>query len=230
MDIAASLQLVAAAQTVFDLRPLAENGGTAAGIGRSVRRGDLASPDLAAARDNLMSLCGREIGRFAADQAVTYASFALAMRSRTLGQTRASRLTARLEAAHVAYARTIDGGDPDSLPAWKFLGLLHALDPILDAGFETQVLPPYRCCRDLTALRLTRRPSSGPVGAPHLLGLVAFAECFSVFRLDFAAFIRLLDRHGRPAARPWAAAAAPSVAPRPGLPVWGPAAGPTGIH
>ncbi len=224
MHIAAYLEVLAKAQTVFDLRLLAAAGGrAAAAVGRCLDPDDLAPEGLAPARDNLLSLCGRELGRYAAGQATAYAGFCLAMQGGGLGGSRAAALTARLERARAAHVRAIDRGDQDSLPAWKFLGMLYALDPVVDAAFEDAAAAPYRCCRDITALFLTRRPASGAVAPLHLLGLVAFAAFFSVYHLDFPAFIRLLDRHGRPLAGN-AAASPPRVLP-PGMSVWQPPAG-----
>lgn len=198
MRIATYLEVLASAQTVFDLRPLTGLGRPArTELWRSINPAAPAPPGLDRARDNLLSLCGRELGRFAADQAAAYAAFSLAMQGPRPVGGRTLRLSSTLEKRRVAYLRAIDGGNPDSLPAWRFLGLLYALDPGLDAAFEPEALPPYRCCRDLTALRLAPRRASGPVGPLHVLGLVAFAELFPVFHLDFPTFLRLLDRHGR---------------------------------
>ena len=223
MHIAPYLALLAKAQTVFDLRLLtAAKGRAAAAVGRCLDPDDLAPAGVAPARDNLLSLCRRELGRIAAGQATAYAGFCLAMWGGGLGGSRAAALTARLERARTAHVRAIDRGDQDSLVAWKFLGLLYALDPVVDAAFEDDAAAPYRCCRDITALFLSQRPASGAVAPLHLLGLVAFAEVFSVYRLDFPSFLRLLDRHGRPLAG--SAAESPPQALPQGLSVWQPPA------
>ena len=229
MRIAEYLELLGAAQTVFDLRALAADGGSAAqGLSSSIDPHDLCPRGLQAARENVLGLCGREIGRFAAATTAAYSAFLLAMLGRDPAfADRAPRLAAALGTRRAAYLTAIDRGDPDSLSAWKYLGALYALDARLEAAFEPEVLPPYRVCRDLIALRLTPRPASAPVAPLNLLGLVAFADLFSVFRLDFAAFIRLLDRHGRPwAGEPEAIPAAML----PGLGVCGCGAGPVTVN
>jgi len=226
VDMLPYLDLIGRAQTIFDLRPLVVDGGLTVATDGLAPRAAQALPGLSRARDNLLALCGRELGRFATATVSAHMAFYLTMLARKPGATAtAHRLAARFEIRCAGHLAAIDAGSRDSLPAWRFLGLLYALDPGLDTSLEPEVLAPYRVCRDLIALDLEARPKSGPVAPLHLLGLLAFAELFAVFRLDFIALTRLLDRHGRPLApagldmhappSTWLPAAAPVTTARP---------------
>lgn len=194
------LRTMAEAETVFDLRPCAMvRGRQVAHLVSWVDASRLDGTGIGAARANLTSLCGRELGRLAASQAREFVDFALAARSPVPARPSAPARSSGADTVRGVFddfESALERGARDSLPAWRLMGLLYKLDIAVAQVLGEADMQPYRTCRSLLMLHLQPRPTARDLRSIHLEGLLAFIDLFEVFHLDFGGLLRLLDRHG----------------------------------